>query len=271
MDLDGACQYEPVAEHAILHDLNERLLDLAGVQAGQTVIDLGCGTGAVSRALLARFPTGLDVVAVDPDRGMVDAARRSLVSEIRVIRASAEELDAHLPPEAADVVLMANAIHLVDDIPRAFGQLRRVLRPGGRLVFHTVFFEGSARRADRRLYWKLVLEAQRRARRLRPEVRRRVGSRPLAKRTLTADFYTEMMSRAGLTALRVERTPVELTGDLLLKVVSAPIFAAGALPGLPAEAAVEAVRAAAEDILRDAPIRLRRDWLYVLAERAGAR
>ena len=90
------------------------------------MLDLGAGTGKLTRQLLAR---GHDVVAVDPSEGMLAELNRVLPG-VPTARGSAEEVP--LPDGSVDVVLMAQAWHWVDP-DRAVPEIARVLSPGGRL------------------------------------------------------------------------------------------------------------------------------------------
>ena len=90
------------------------------------VVDLGAGTGKLTRELAAR---GLPVTAVDPSDEMLDELRRVLRG-VPAHRGSAEDIP--LPDDCADVVLLAQAWHWVDPA-RALPEIARVLSPGGRL------------------------------------------------------------------------------------------------------------------------------------------
>lgn len=97
-----------------------------GIGRGRTVIDLGAGTGKLTRALI---PTGADVVAVEPVEGM----RAQLVQAVpaaRVLTGTAEAIP--IPDASADAVLVAQALHWFD-MPVAAREIHRVLRPGGGL------------------------------------------------------------------------------------------------------------------------------------------
>jgi SAM-dependent methyltransferase len=97
------------------------------VPAGaRRVLDLGAGTGKLTRSLVAR---GLDVVAVEP----IDEMRASLAAslpEVEAAAGTAEEIP--LPDDSVDAITVAQAWHWVDP-ERATAEAARVLRPGGTL------------------------------------------------------------------------------------------------------------------------------------------
>ena len=92
----------------------------------RTVLDLGAGTGKLTRSLAAK---GLEVVAVEP----IDEMRASLAAalpEVRVLEGTAEAIP--LPDASVDAITVAQAWHWVDP-ERATAEAARVLRPGGTL------------------------------------------------------------------------------------------------------------------------------------------
>jgi SAM-dependent methyltransferase len=91
-----------------------------------TVLDLGAGTGKLTRSLAAR---GLEVVAVEPLPEM-RASLEAAVPEARVLSGTAEEIP--LPDASVDAITVAQAWHWVDP-ERATAEAARVLRPGGTL------------------------------------------------------------------------------------------------------------------------------------------
>jgi SAM-dependent methyltransferase len=90
------------------------------------VLDLGAGTGKLTRRLVAR---GLDVVAVEPSDGMREQFTRALPN-VSALAGSAERIP--LTDDAVDAVLVAQAWHWVD-VEHAVPEVARVLSPGGRL------------------------------------------------------------------------------------------------------------------------------------------
>ena len=92
----------------------------------KTVLDLGAGTGKLTRALTAR---GLDVIAVDPSPKMLDQLRDA-VPEAIVREGTAEDIP--IADASLDAVLVAQAWHWVDQ-DLALPSVARVLKPGGTL------------------------------------------------------------------------------------------------------------------------------------------
>jgi SAM-dependent methyltransferase len=102
------------------------LVENLAIDASKIVCDLAAGTGKLTRLLA---PTGASLIAVEPVEGMSRHLRASQ-PDVPVVAATAEAL----PFDGAtlDAVTVAQAFHWFD-ADRAFGELARVLRPGGRV------------------------------------------------------------------------------------------------------------------------------------------
>jgi SAM-dependent methyltransferase len=108
----------------------EELVDFVAAELGlspdATVLDLGAGTGKLTRALVPRFAR---VIAVEPDEAML-AVLQEVVPGAEGLRGSAEAIP--LGDDEVDAVFSAEAFHWFP--PEAAGEIARVLRPGGALV-----------------------------------------------------------------------------------------------------------------------------------------
>jgi SAM-dependent methyltransferase len=98
-----------------------------GLDSGSTIVDLGAGTGKLTRALLE---TGARVIAVEPGDAMRAELERRL-PEVEALRGAAENIP--LPDESVDCVAVGQAFHWFRH-DQALPELHRVLRPGGGLA-----------------------------------------------------------------------------------------------------------------------------------------
>ena len=131
----AAANYEPLWQ-AQLADAQAKLMACAALAPGEKVLDVACGTGLITfEAAAAVGPRG-EAVGVDLSGQMVEVARqqalRRQVDNVRFARMDAEQLD--LPDARFDVALCALGLMYVPDPAKAAREMRRVLRPGGRMV-----------------------------------------------------------------------------------------------------------------------------------------
>lgn len=120
-------------EDRFRHDV----LSLAGIEPGQRVLDVGCGTGTQTVAIARAVGTGGAVTGVDVAPEMLAVARRKAArAGVAVEFHPAEASALPFPDRSFDRVLMCMAMHMVPEAERAacVGELARVLAPGGRLA-----------------------------------------------------------------------------------------------------------------------------------------
>ncbi|QHA05239.1 methyltransferase domain-containing protein [Streptomyces broussonetiae] len=111
-----------------------RMLAELGLRAGHTVLDLGCGPGTDLRALAEAVTPDGCVIGVDHDPAMVDAAR-TRTADLSVVDVRSGDIhDLALPDRLADRARTDRVLQHVSDPRAALAEIRRVLRPGGRLV-----------------------------------------------------------------------------------------------------------------------------------------
>ena len=135
-------RFEDAAEYARAFDdparddwqLPERIIDTLDIQEGQTVADVGAGTGYFA-VRLARSTGARTVYAVDIEPSMVDytsnrAAEAGLDNVVTVLAGS----DRTNLPEPVDLVLIVDTYHHLPDRVAYFTRLREDLRPSGRLA-----------------------------------------------------------------------------------------------------------------------------------------
>jgi demethylmenaquinone methyltransferase/2-methoxy-6-polyprenyl-1,4-benzoquinol methylase len=114
----------------------ERALALAAIRDGEDVLEVAAGTGVALERIARANPTGRNV-GLDLSEGMLARARAKLAGlpgRHELMTADARALP--FPDASFDVILNAYMFDLLpeEDYPRVVAEMRRVLRPGGRLV-----------------------------------------------------------------------------------------------------------------------------------------
>lgn len=112
-----------------------RLAELSGTQRGDHVLDVGCGTGLLTRMVARRAAPNGSATGVDPSEEALARARRTTrLANAAYQVGRAEELG--FPDATYDVVVSSLMIHHLPDQarPRALREMFRVLRPGGHLL-----------------------------------------------------------------------------------------------------------------------------------------
>ena len=116
-------------------NLIDQACQVAGIGRGDQVLEVGCGSGQLTRALLAR---GLRVTAVEPGQNLMALARRNLDGAGAVEFVNAQFEDAPLPYEQFQAVFSASAFHWVDPAV-SWQKAADVLVPGGTLALVQYF------------------------------------------------------------------------------------------------------------------------------------
>lgn len=111
-----------------------RVATAARPRAGERVLDVGCGTGYLSRILAPVVTPSGHVTGVDPSPAMIEYASRHAPANCTYVEGSGQDLP--FPDGSFDLVISSLAVHHIpaEARPEALRQMFRVLRPGGRLL-----------------------------------------------------------------------------------------------------------------------------------------
>jgi ubiquinone/menaquinone biosynthesis C-methylase UbiE len=124
----------------------DKLVELARLAPGESVLDVGCGTGTLAIAARRRVGSAGKVNGIDPSPEMIARARKkTLKARVEVVFETAVAESLPFPQATFDAVLSTAMLHHLPDQEarrQCIHEIRRVLRPGGRLL--AVDFGGLA-------------------------------------------------------------------------------------------------------------------------------
>ena len=262
---------ERFAQHPFYHEVNERLVALTRLAKGQRVVDLGAGTGAVTKLIAQEVANdNAEVIAIEPCETALGIARRNLEefrgAVVRFIQGGAEVLT-QLVKKPVDAVFFCNAIHLVEEKDHVLHEILETLGEDGTFSFNTSFYLGAEPPEAEMFYRRWMMKALRVLKKeygLSPD-----KTRVEARHRLTEDEYIALLESNGFKVRDKEVVTVQVPLSGFEAISEYSLWIEGVLPGVPlaagAHALAEAARLTFEDLgITESP----RNWLLVVADRA---
>jgi ubiquinone/menaquinone biosynthesis C-methylase UbiE len=264
---------EKFARHSFYQEVNRRLVKLAALRPGLKVVDLGAGTGAVTR-LLVEEVGGADeaeVIAVEPSASALEIARRNLETLrgnlVRFVQGNAERLS-QLVRRPVDAVFFCNAIHLVREKAKVVQEVYRTLRQGGKFSFNTSFFVGAEPAEAEQFYRRWMMRALR-ALKTRYGLVPQRSERAVARQRLTEAEYVALLEDNGFSIQQTEIVKVEMSLESFEDISEYSLWIEGILPGVPLEEGSEALKAGVREAFAELGLKSSpRCWLLVVASKA---
>jgi SAM-dependent methyltransferase len=119
----------------VLRPVSDRLIAAAAAKPGERVIDVGCGCGATTIDFAERLRPGGAVLGLDISSPMLARARERAPQDLPARFELADATVYDFEPEGADLVVSRFGVMFFADPARSFANLRKGLKPGGRLAF----------------------------------------------------------------------------------------------------------------------------------------
>jgi ubiquinone/menaquinone biosynthesis C-methylase UbiE len=163
-------------------------VDFAGVRGD--VLDVGCGTGALTLAI-AKSPAVSSIVGMDLSEGFLDYAR-SKIQDPRIRFEAGDAQNLRFPDASFDCCLALLVMSFIPDAPKAAKEMRRVTRPGGRVA--TAVWENTGANRLNECLWDAAVIVDPNA----PQRTDRSGAYG------TAEELSSLWALAGLTAIEVK-------------------------------------------------------------------
>jgi ubiquinone/menaquinone biosynthesis C-methylase UbiE len=139
---DPIAYLDQVAASAPGRAYKQQVLDLLDLRSGQTVLDIGCGPGTDLAAMAAAVAPDGAVIGVDHDPGMVAEARARLAGQSPVEVRSGDIHALPLGDGSLDRARTDRVLQHAADPQQVLAELRRVARPGGRVVMAEPDWDG---------------------------------------------------------------------------------------------------------------------------------
>lgn len=272
--------FEPLAAHQFYTEINRSLVrqalsKLTGrpLNATLTIVDMACGTGAVTRLIaeeIAHQGRQARIIGVDPSAEALRRAGKSM-PELGVIGIKADFIQGEaqdLPRlvQNADAAFFCNAIHLVPNKLSAFQQMATILAPGGIFACNSAFYHGTYVEGTERFYRLWTRRAIGWLRKEHPEVRPSREEKAIAMQWLYPEEYVNLLKQGGFSRVDTTQGPTTISLDAWRDLGQYWLFIEGALPGVPLAIGAAALEAAVYEAGQELGLKeVPRTWLQIVA------
>jgi ubiquinone/menaquinone biosynthesis C-methylase UbiE len=235
-----------------------------------TVVDMACGTGAVTRLIaqeMQRQHRQVRIIGVDPSAEALRRAQKGM----EIIGAKAEFIQGEasdLPRivQNADAAFFCNAIHLLPDKLAAFRLMTSILAPDGIFACNSGFYNGTYVEGTERFYRLWTSRAVRWLRKEHPEVRLSRETKAMARQWLNADVYISQLKQGGFAHVQAYHEIGLISLDAWRDLGQYWLFIEGALPGVPLSLGAAALEVAVYQAGQELGItETPRNWLQLIA------
>jgi len=250
--------------------VNERLLDLAEVGKQRKIVDLGCGTGGITKLILERLQSAKYTViyAVDHSTTALKAAAEEIGERkdvaIKYVHSEVQNLTGAVK-DKVDAVVYCNSIHYVPEKTVLVDQIKEKLQPNGIFAFNTSFYEGSHPDDSLLFFRKWMMRSLRILKRehgLSADKSQKVESRVQLK----AQDYIDLVENAGFKVLVNDFNRVEVPHEGWHHISGFSDWIEGVMPGVPLDIGREALQKGLGQIWEEMELKtVPRVWLSVSA------
>jgi ubiquinone/menaquinone biosynthesis C-methylase UbiE len=271
MSSEDEYTFKAFSQHAFYKQVNEALIARAHLERGMTVVDVACGSGAITQLILEKIRGAREAMVIGVDMwatairetgekvaGVTDAV-------VEFVQTRAEEMSKQIR-RAVDAVVFCNGIHYIEDKDELLVEVKRTLKPGGVFAFNTGFFDGALPEETLPYYRRWMLKCLRKLKKeynLRPE-----HSKVESRVTLTADEYVKLLEDKGFKIESAEIYPGKVTEQGWIDLSRFSDFIEGALPGIPLETASKVLVESLSETFEEFELTVwPRNWLTVVAAR----
>ncbi len=252
-------------------EINHRLLKIADISEYSRIMDLGCGTGSVTKQILDKFRSARETViyAVDHSSSALKIAKQEIGERknaaLNFVRSEVQMLS-QVVTEPVDAVVYCNSIHYVPDKNSILKQIRERLRPGGILAMNTSFYKGSHPEESIGFYKRWMIRSRRimlKEHGLSPKV-----EKTSSRQHLSPEEYGEILNEAGFKVAKMDIRAFRVPFEGWHHISNFSDWIEGAMPGTPLEKGRDALQKALVQIFEEMNLTfVPRKWLSITAVR----
>ncbi len=263
---------ERFARHPFYQEVNRKLVALTNLRPGQRVVDLGAGTGAVTKLLAEQVAAApeAEVIAIEPSGTAIEVARRNLESfgdaVVRFVQGGAEKLTQFVRAPV-DAIFFCNAIHLVEEKDQVMQEIKQTLRKDGTFSFNTAFYQGAEPPESEQFYRRWMMRSLR-------VLKSQFGIMPertkvMARVRLTPEEYVQLLEENGFNVIKKEIVTVDMPIGGFEDISRYSLWIEGVMPGVPLAAGRDSLLEGLRETIKELGITSSpRNWLLVVASRA---
>ena len=272
--------FEAFAAHPFYTEVNRTLVQQALAHLSSrsaenpiTIVDMACGTGAVTRLIaeeMARQGRQVHLIGVDPSAEALRRAQKGMEGmcvKAEFIQGDADDLPSIV--HNVDMAFFCNAIHLVPDKHSAFQHIASILVSGGIFACNSAFYEGTYVLGTERFYRLWTRRAVSWLRKEHPDVHLSREAKAVAMQWLTPEEYVASLKETGFNQVETTNQDVLISLDAWRDLGQYWLFIEGALPGVPLAQGASALENAVYQAGQELGLtEVARTWLQIIATKA---
>ena len=264
--------FSKFSDNDFYSNVNKELIDSLDIKSDLNIVDLGCGSGGISKIITDKLNdvncVNSSIVAVDSSEISLREAKANLrsVSDtmITFVQSRYEEFSSKIK-DKVDLVVLCNAIHYLDDKELVIKDVMKILKPGGRFVFNSSFFDGAHPEHTHGFYRKWMFKAMRiltKEYKTRPVKADKIESRV----QLNPNQYKDVLENCGMEIINTQIREVDVPIDGWLDISGFKDFIEGVMPGVNLDIASKSLQQVVKDTFEEMKLTfVQRNWMEIVA------
>ena len=251
--------------------INSEFVELANIYDKKSIVDLGCGTGNITKLILEKIISAKESViyAVDTSKSALKTAAIELENNpiVKFVHSEVQNLTDAVK-DKADAMIYCNSIHYVPDKIQLLKDIGNKLTTNGVLAFNTSFYEGSHPEESHEFYRKWMFRSLRllnKDHKLKPIKSEKVSSR----KQLTPEDYKSLLKNNGYNIEHMKANSYQVPIDGFHYISEFKDWIEGVMPGVPLEIGKMTLQKALKEVFSEMSLTtVPRNWLSVRAVKA---